>query len=102
MASRSLAMHHFREGAFPKGVEALKAYFENDNAGLLRYAHEIGASATGQLFRTDATKEWATKLAGQVISFLEERLPADVSRDKSKAQARDVPGSNSKYSQDSR
>ena len=27
MASRSLAMHHFREGEFPKGVEALKTYF---------------------------------------------------------------------------
>mgnify|MGYP001162275753 FL=1 len=92
MASRSLAMYYFREGEFPQGVEALSVYFEKDNGGFVRYTHEIGASAVGQLFRTDATKARATKLAGQVISFLEERLPADVSRDKSKAQARDVLG----------
>ena len=92
MASRSLAMYRFVEGEFPKGVEALETYFEKDNAGLLRYTHEIGASAAGKLFRVDATKARAAKLAGEVISFLEERLPADVSTDKSKAQARDVLG----------
>ena len=87
-----LAKHHFREAEFTKGVEVIKSCHEKEQGKFIESVHGNGAAVTGAFFRSDATKPRAEKLGDEVISFLEERIPIDLSGKKAQERAGDLLG----------
>ena len=87
-----LAKHHFREGEFAKGVEAIKSCHETENDKFIESVFGNGNGVTSEFFKSDASKPKAEKLGDEVISFLEERLPTDLSDKKAQERAQELLG----------
>jgi tetratricopeptide (TPR) repeat protein len=82
-----LAKHHFRDSEFTKGVEVVQSCYKKEDGKFIESVFGNGNAITSELFKSDASKPRAEKLGDEVIAFLEERLPTDLSDKKTQEQA---------------
>ncbi|MFP6886914.1 MAG: tetratricopeptide repeat protein [Opitutales bacterium] len=88
-ASRSLAGHYFRQPDFDKALLAIKAYYGKNEHDLVRQVHGLGGSGVSVLNGSLATRAKAEKLADRIISYVEQRLPVDLTEQGAKDRLRD-------------
>tara|TARA_B100001123_G_scaffold397599_1_gene480967 strand:- start:3735 stop:5462 length:1728 start_codon:yes stop_codon:yes gene_type:complete len=85
-----LAQYHFRESEFDKGIEAIEKIHGEKERAFIEAVHSSGNAVTRELFAKDESQPRAKALGAELISFLEERLPGDVSEKKAEGIARET------------
>ena len=87
-ASRELAVHCFREGAFDDGVKSLATTYPAEQQPIQAAAHVRQPIA--ELVAQSQTKAKGEKLADLAIAYLKQQMPADLAADPGKALGRQI------------
>ena len=86
-ASINLGQHHFYLGNFAEGIKAFETTYKDDT--LIRQMYRYASSPISQLTGSTEKAKTGTKFADEFISYINRKMPRDLTLDSNKARARD-------------